>query len=317
MLKKLIQISLVAVLAFGLTSCIKKDDDTKTSVSTSLTDQSASDEYDKAMTIVDSLASRRGSARIDAADLPCGVIKDTVIDGKHTIKFGDKTPCGHRQLSGTITYKLVNGANWGEVGAKLEVTFVDYKVLVLATNESVILNGTHIVENVSGKYLWQLFTTKNTVINHKANGGLEVSFIDSKGITIKRSRRIHQDRKWTRGNGDFTTFKFEVKGDSANVIENGTTKDGYPYVNTVKETFTWQNYAANSLFAVLIKGSSETVVTNTKVASATGTIVVTAGYKKTLTEETLVQDQTSNAYQIVYNIKFPGYDKTTTSYQLY
>ena len=316
-MKKILNLTLTAFTAFMFTQCNNADTGkvvtpvtVKTSSSSS--DNLASNEYDKAMENVDSLVNQTISdpnKRVAAYNLPCGVVKLDQNGNTYSIQYGDKTPCGYKKVSGTITYVLKSGNKFSDSAAVLGVTFINYEVIVNATGESLIINGTQSVTNVTGGSLYRLFTTDNVHVQHTVSGQLSVTFVDASGNKT-RLRNLHKVKEWTRLTG-IESLKFEAYGDSASVWENGYNKDGNPYYTKINEKFTW-TYCGNSTFK-LTKGLAEATYSNKDIPSQSGTFTVEAGYNSA--KNTPVKDCSSDEYMIHTVIPIVKYD--VTEYQLY
>ena len=318
-MKKLLIFTLAAFTAFSLTQCNNADSgpvNSSTINSTSSaakSDNLASNEYDKAMENVDSLVNQSISdpnKRVAAYNLPCGVVKVVQTGNSFSIQYGDKTPCGYKKVSGEIKYELKSGTQFSDAGAVLEVTFVDYQVIVNATGESIIINGKQLVTNVTGGSLYHLLTTDNTHVKHTVSGELAVTFVDASGNKV-RTRKLHKVKEWTRTTG-ITSLTFEAYGDSASVWENGYNKEGNPYYTKINEHFTWV-YCSNRSAFILEKGLAEATFTSKDTPSATGTFTVEAGYNSS--GHKAAKDCSADEYLIRTVIPIIKYDKT--EYQLY
>lgn len=262
------------------------------------------------------------SARLEAYNLPCGVVSidsSTSASGKklYTIKYGDKTKCGYKKKSGDVTFQLVKGANFGEVGAEFKVTFINYVVEVLATNDIVKINGFITSTNVSGGYVWQS-VLNNATIKHKIRGTYNITYANGE----TRVRNYFQLRTWTSTNS-WAGLTFTVAGDTTinakSVSETGKTLDGNHYFETqIIEPYKWIN--SKSTFAgpyVLSVGHARMDVTTTPVAITPAYFDVEAGYyydsNNPSSTPVKVNDGTANAYKIQIMVG----PTNSTQYQLY
>ena len=95
--------------------------------------------------------------RTEAYNLPCGVVSvdsSTVGTTKtYKMKYGKETKCGYKRKSGLVTFQLIKGTRFNEVGSKFKLTFTDYVVEVEATNDVVKLNGYLTSTNIAGGYI--------------------------------------------------------------------------------------------------------------------------------------------------------------------
>ncbi len=317
----------IATIALGSWSCIKKTDPVPASNSTKPTDQSGTNEANAALDDVRDIINNKigGGAgqRIDkseAYNLPCGIIS---IDSSTTsnnykvykINYGQSTPCGYKYKSGKIDFQLIAGTKFSDVDAKYKVTFTNYIVEVKANGQVVKLNGTSIVTNTSGGYIYQA-VTENKTITHK----IRSSFVITYNNTVVRPRSVYETRAWS-SNNSWAGLTFTANGDTLinniNVSEIGKTYDGnYDFQTQITEPWSWSN--CGTTFAgpyVLKTGKAKVDVTIPNLSPTYYSIE--AGYKWDVsnlsTTPVSTKDCASNAYKIDLVIG----TTTSTEYQLY
>ena len=71
-----------------------------------------------------------------------------------------------RIRSGQIKVQLTNGAYWGQQGAVLTLTYINYKVLYKATNTFIRFNGTKTLTNVNGNK-WISFLLGTSTLDYR------------------------------------------------------------------------------------------------------------------------------------------------------
>ena len=84
----------------------------------------------------------------------CGVTIDTsqVTSQIITFNFDGITPCfsPSRTRSGKVVAQLIAGNHWADAGAKLKLTYINFKVTRLSDNKSITFNGIKTLKNVYG-----------------------------------------------------------------------------------------------------------------------------------------------------------------------
>jgi hypothetical protein len=326
-----IAILTVFVLSLGiLTSCKKKKDDTTTPTNNSTAkpnDQQGSSEADEAIKDVNDFINNKvgggSNHRIGTYALPCGVVSvdSTLISaGKYSYKmsYGNQTTCtgGYKKKSGDITFALSNGTAFNTAGAVFTITFSNYKVESIATGATVTLNGTIVVTNTTGHYIWEAVTASQT-ITHKVRGTFTVTYSDG---TV-RSRSYYQLRTWASINS-WQGLTLTIAGDTTvgtltGVSEIGKTYDGnYDYTTQITTNFVWANCGTTYAGPYVLKFAKARL--NVTIPLITPTYIDVEGgyhydYTNTTATPTLTNDCSTNAYKITTVIA----TSTTSQYQLY
>lgn len=338
-MKKLIYSMLsVALLSMTLLSSCKKPDPVPPNTKYPQSDQSGSTETDDAIADVNDFISNKvgtGTANFRTSttyNLPCGVISvDSVqIPGSspatytYTMHYGNQTKCGYKYKSGDVSFALVaNGNSFASAGAKYYITFTNYKVEVQATSTNITLNGTLVVTNTTGHYIWET-GVNNTPVSHEIRGRITVTYDDGR----TRIRNYFQQRDWTSSNS-WAGLTLTISGDttlnnrgSADVVaDTGTTYDGNHAFRTVINTpLKWTNCNTSGWVwagPYVLKDGDATMKVYVPNIALPANIQVQAGYNWDVNNlsgtPTRPQDCSSNAYKITSSII--GY--TSTEYQLY
>jgi hypothetical protein len=333
-------VTVVALATFSLSSCKKKDKEVEPDpipVTPSKTDkakqsdQAGSAAVDGAIDDVNDFVSNgmgggsskaTSGARIEAYNLPCGIVSvdsTTTENGKkvYKMKYGKNTPCGYKRKSGTVAFQLISGNAFNEAGAKFKMTFTNYVVEILATNDSVKVNGFIIITNKDGGHIWEAVINGKTIV-HAVRGTFSVTYTNGD----VRERKYYQKRTWTNTTaGQWTGLKFSVEGDTTlnypKVIESGYTYDGNNYYETQTTTpYSWSNCGNNFAGPYVLKTGKAKMNITYPLVSPTY-IEVEAGYywnyASATATATKVEDCTTNAYKIF--LKFGTTE--ITQYQLY
>lgn len=301
-------------------SCDREKEKVNKTPESDQTDQEGSSAIDDALEDVNDIISNdigggasQTNMRTTAYDLPCGVVKfDSTDIGngkyKYFVQYGENTACGYKRKSGDVSFALINGNTFADVGAVYSVTFTDYTVVVLATGNSVTVNGTVNVTNRDGHYVWESVVFNQTVV-HKLRGQLEITYENGE----VRTRDHFQLRTWASDNS-WAGLTFTVSGDTLingkNISETGYTINGdYYYETEILEDLTWENCGVDFKGPyVLTTGHARM---NLVVPFVSDTYVdVEAGYDASFTK---TNDCNSSAYRI--SLKLGDFE--STEYQLY
>ncbi|HSZ25570.1 MAG TPA: hypothetical protein VK766_07635 [Cytophagaceae bacterium] len=322
----------ITVISGILIGCQKKDSTTPATTTTQTAkpnDQQGSTEADGAISDVNDFINNKvgggSTMRINAYALPCGVVSidssTTNSYGKkvYTMQYGNQTPCGYKKKSGQVAFALSNGTGFNTVGAVFTITFTNYMVQSEADGSTVTLNGSIVITNTTGYYIWEAVTSSKTII-HKLRGSFNVTYSDN---TI-RSRSYYQKRTWTSSNS-WAGLTLKVAGDTLissvsaadSISEIGKTYAGnYDYQTMIINDFTWSNCGTTYTGPYVLKSAKARL--NVTIPNFSPTYVDVEGgyywnYSSGSTTPTLVGDCTTNAYMITTVIG----TTTTTVYQLY
>ncbi|HSH67768.1 MAG TPA: hypothetical protein VLB84_18650, partial [Bacteroidia bacterium] len=130
--------------------------------------------------------------------LPCNVDIDSAAISTGLIKltYHGKSCDGLRDRSGIISiqfpYDAATGKflRWSAKGARIIITYDNYKVTNLTTNKSIVINGAITATNVNGGGIWTLLS--GTSIIHKLRGHMEIKFDDgTTGSWIVARSRVY------------------------------------------------------------------------------------------------------------------------------
>jgi hypothetical protein len=335
-MKKLVNLSVLSSVAFMLlfTSC-KKDEEIDKKVETGTTlkqnDQSGSSEADQGIEDVNNIISNNigngGPAqRVAAYDLPCGVVKidsSASTNGKkiYRVQYGSNTPCGYKKKSGEISFNLINGTHFRDSNAVVAVTFKDYVVEVLATNQTVKLNGTIYTTNLTGGYVWQTILDPSSQyykssISHRLRGTFQITYHNGE----VRSRSYYQLRTWTSLNS-WQGLSFTADGDTTiggvKVSETGKTYEGnYNFYTEIIQALRWENCGTTYAGPYVLKsGNAKLNVTDAGISPAY--FQVEAGYRYDIATPANTPVKTNNCESNAYKITTLVGTTSSTQYQLY
>lgn len=132
-----------------------------------------------------------------------------------------------RTRTGDVVIRKTSTQNFGEQGCTFSVHFKNLKVTRTYDQKSIVLNGTHIVENITGGFARQAFVLESTTaVSHKITGNMAITFDDASVRTwsINRKRTI-----------DFKQVGIDSVG--ANTpIEQGNNRRGNAFATSIVST---------------------------------------------------------------------------------
>lgn len=204
----------VALAAFIITGCKKKDNDevepdttpttTETTTNTnnaddqSRVDQQSNESIDDINKVLNDNANTR-------SELPCNVTIDSaalVQTGLIKLTYHGASCDKLTNRSGVISVQLPIDANgklirWSAKGAKLIVTYSNYKVTRVSDNKSVTFNGKVTLTNVNGGGVFVLLS--GTPVIHQLRGGMTITFDDgtTREWAVARTRSYTLDLTMT------------------------------------------------------------------------------------------------------------------------
>lgn len=105
-------------------------------------------------------------------------------DKKIVITYNGNSGDNKRNRTGTVSLQLVNGANWGQAQATLQVVYTNFKVLHIASGKSITLNGNYLITNSTGGRSFI-----NPSVTHVVRGNMQVAFDNGGSATWQIARK--------------------------------------------------------------------------------------------------------------------------------
>jgi len=254
MKNKLVYVLSLVVLSGSLvfTSCKKrkefKNEDGQTSADNRTTqseNDNAINDANQAISDQPLLHGRTGPQNAIAGVMGtiCGMTVDTngLYMGKVTLNYNGTT-CNNRTRTGVIKLTILNytsGVRWKNVGAVLQVDYINYKITRASDGKSVEFNGTQFVTNKSGGTWFDLFFLGQTSLSSEVTGNdLHVTFDGTGGTAIYN---INRRFTYTLPGGILTCTGEGIGSNSGrNNLENyGTTRNGDPFTSQVTTPIVW------------------------------------------------------------------------------
>ena len=172
----------------------------------------------------------------------CGLNVDTNGSYMGTIKLNyNGTVCNNRKREGSIKLTIVNyasGQRWKKAGCVLKVDFLAYKVTRASNGQSIELNGTQNLTNISGGTWFDLlFLGQVNLISSITGSNLNVKFNGSATAVYNINRKF----TYTWANPVLTCSGVGIgTSGGLNSLENyGTTRDGDAFTSQVSSPIVW------------------------------------------------------------------------------
>lgn len=243
-MKKIIRISLFAIIAIGLTfvSCKKSSTSTPTE-STADQQQMAADENTQSVEMQNSLNEANDAMGTAAFGKTGNVYGATVvIDStlkKITITYNGNNKDNSRSRSGEIIIQLTSGNHWKDAGANISVTYSTFKITNIFSQKSMTFDGTVNVTNQTGG---RVFIDAN-VVHLATSTAFKITFDDGTQRTWNLSRK----RTFTNNAGELSV-KEEGTGSAdgnSNLISWGQNRKGDNFYTQISTPIIY-----NTMFSV-------------------------------------------------------------------
>lgn len=150
----------------------------------------------------------------------CGVTIDCtdVAQGILYFNFDGTTPCfsPSRTRSGQIKVELINGNAWSNQGAVIEQTFIDFRVVHLASGRSIEFDGVKTLKNLDG-HDWIQFVLGQTEFAYESRStDMTVTFDNGATADWNHARTITWSYHPAGSNPDipYQYIGFEATGDT-------------------------------------------------------------------------------------------------------
>lgn len=179
-----------------------------------------------------------------------------------TITYDGTTKCHGLIRSGIVTIDNLSGIDWNKANAQLTLTYHDLKITDVSTGDYHILNGTHVITNMTGGTFWKVVAQEvpsGTTVTHKnVSTNMQVTFSD--GTT--RSYSFDRMRSWNLTNMVITETTF---ADGNNYLEQGVGRNGKDFTDQITSPIIdnnycqWNPYTGTVVHAVTDMGPTTTM----------------------------------------------------------
>ncbi len=223
-MKKIIQISLITIIAAGLTFVSCKKSTTTTTESTADQQQMAADERTHSVEVQNSLNEANDAMGTTGFGKTGAIYGATVIIDstlkKITINYNGNNKDNSRFRTGQIIVQLTSGTKWKDAGANISVSYTAFKITNNSNLKSITFDG---VVNVTNQTGGRVFIDAN-VVHIATSTDFKATFDDATQRTWNLSRK----RTFTNVTGELSV-KEEGNGSAggnSNLISWGQNRKG-------------------------------------------------------------------------------------------
>jgi len=233
----------IAVVSLSLTGCKKNQNGANADPSSLQQLAADQNQYqnasDEAMNDVNNLLSQGSLKSTD--QLPCNATIDstTIQNDSITlhITYNGLSCNGKKFRTGQVDIKHRVGMHWGEQGAAVIVTFINFKVTKVANNKTITLNGTRTHQNVSGGHLWMLGNTRTSIV-YKTWGSMSILFDDN----TTRNWNVARQQTYTGvlTNLILTVDGFGQSGTYTGLVVWGVNRQGENFYSQIQQSVVYK-----------------------------------------------------------------------------
>lgn len=184
------------------------------------------------------------SASQTATTSICGLNVDTTGSYMGTIQLNyNGTVCNNRKRNGSIKLTILNyssGTRWKNAGCVLKVDYLGYKVTRASDGQSIELNGTQNLTNVSGGTWFDLiYLGQPNLVNTVTGTNLNVKFNGTSTAVYNINRKFTYT--WSSSTSVLTCSGEGIgsSGGLSNLENYGTTRDGDVFTSQVSAPIVW------------------------------------------------------------------------------
>lgn len=150
---------------------------------------------------------------------------------KLTVVYNGARCSGMYTRTGTVVLSMPKGVYWKQAGAALTITYDNLKITRTSDKKSIVLNGSHVITNLSGGLLIQLATLQ-AITHTVTSSNLSVTFDDN----TKRTWQVAQKRVFTYNNGVVITVTGNhSEGGNTGIVIWGTNRFGHAFTTSVTQ----------------------------------------------------------------------------------
>jgi hypothetical protein len=174
----------------------------------------------------------------------CGLTIDTVGSYMGTIKLNyNGTVCNNRKRDGSIKLTIINyasGARWKNAGCVLQVDYLAYKVTRASDGQSIEINGTQMLTNISGgTWVDLVLNLQPNLVNSVTGTNLNVKFNGTATAIYNINRKFTYT--WASSTSVLSCSGEGIgsSGGLSNLENYGTTRDGDGFTSQVITPILW------------------------------------------------------------------------------
>lgn len=236
-IRSLMAVSCAAALL--IVACKKDNSNSSTSTDPTVELSAQADDQNRVSTEVDAVAndanmaigsSTSMSGRVDSVICGASIAVDTTgTDKKVTLTYNGSNCMTTRSRTGTVILSMPKSMHWKDTGAVITVTIQNLKIVRLADNKSITINGVKTITNVTGGLLTDL-SSRGTIIHTIASSGLTITFDDG----TQRTWQVARKRTFTYNNGVVVSETgTHTDGSNTNIAEWGINRNGHAFSTAI------------------------------------------------------------------------------------
>lgn len=149
-----------------------------------------------------------------------------------TITYNGNTCNGAYTRNGVVTISMAQGVQWKNQGATVTVAYQNLKIVRVADNKSITINGSHTITNVSGGLLSNLASLPS--VTHVINSdNMSITFSDN----TQRTWHVARRRVFTLSNNQLviTITGNYSDGTHDGIAEWGINRFGHAFTTTITQ----------------------------------------------------------------------------------
>ncbi len=159
------------------------------------------------------------------------VLDSTLTLRRITVTYNGLNCAGSRSRTGVILLTIPLSQHWGDVGAVLTANIQNLAITRVSDNKSIVINGTHIITNVTGGRLRDLATI-GTIIHDISSNGMTITFDDGS----QRVWQVAKRRTFTYNNGIvISTVGTHTDGTTTGISEWGNNRFGNAFTAAITQ----------------------------------------------------------------------------------
>ncbi len=159
------------------------------------------------------------------------VLDSTLTLRRITVTYNGLNCAGSRSRTGVILLTIPLSQHWGDVGAVLTANIQNLAITRVSDNKSIVINGTHIITNVTGGRLRDLATI-GTIIHDISSNGMTITFDDGS----QRVWQVAKRRTFTYNNGIvISTVGTHTDGATTGIAEWGSNRFGNAFTAAITQ----------------------------------------------------------------------------------
>ena len=230
----------LAIVTISFTACKKDKIDNGNNDPASLVQLSTDENNMEAVTddVMNDMEGVLASGNMKSTEsLPCNATIDSTSVMNDTITihitYNGLNCNGTRTRTGVVEIRKRVGTHWGQQGAAVNFRYLNFMVTKVATQKSIILNGSKTYENVSGGFVWQVGNAITSLVK-KVHGTMSITFDNGTSRTWNVARQLTYSG--SQGALLLTIDGFGSAGGYSNLVTWGINRHGEDFFTQINES---------------------------------------------------------------------------------